>query len=373
MFYVKELFSIFNYNITKVIMKATNTSNNESNETIDRETNKSEPLLKTEEIALRFTGLGNKIDTYTKYAASVKITGEDTLMVAENTSSEMLELEKNIENTRKIFKDPYLLTSKEIDAYAKLISEPISKSRSTVNSAISNYKTVQASFAREKADKEQQELKKIEETKLEEIERITRIEQQLNARIYGGYWINKSGLRQTSAGCINEDQCDDIIILISEKVPKPETYTYYGVRYEEMLKGVKKRLAEHTVNVHNMNSDSKILRGEAMEKISSAKVAADVKAVETKEKGEKLVEKETKKEEKIINNVVTATRKGLKKILKFIVVEPSKVGSEFWIIDEEKIRYYMNQHNEEIKEALLANKESLSGIKFYIDENYASQ
>lgn len=353
-------------------MKAKLTSIDDESKTLTSEAVKSDALLKTEEISLQFTGLGNKIETYNKFALSVKVDNEDTLMVAENNSSEMLELEKNIEKVRKAIKEPYFLTGKSIDEYAKILLEPLGKSRSKVNSEISNYKIVQAAFAKEKADKEKQELAKIEVAKMEEIEKITRIEQQLNAKIYGGYWINKTDMRQTSAGCINEQQCDELSTLIAEKVPGPERYVYYGERHEEMLKNVKKRLASHKINVHNANADSKLIRQEAFGKIASAKVTADVKAIETKETGTKQVEKEIKKEERAIISVVQETRKGLKKILKFSVLESDKVEKIFWTIDEEKIRYWMNQNNEKIKEDLLNNKESLPGIKFFIDENYAS-
>jgi hypothetical protein len=293
-------------------------------------------------------------------------------MVAENNSSEMLELEKNIEKVRKSLKEPYLQAGKDIDTHAKTMMDPLTKSRTKVNSDISNYKTVQAAFAREKADKEQQELAKIETAKTEEMERITRVEQQLNARMYGGYWLNKSGLRQTSAGCLNETQCDELLQLIEEKVPKGDSYTYYGEKHDAMLATIKKRLATHKINVHNANVEAKSIRDAALEKIAAAKVTADVKAVEEKDKNLKVVEKEVKKESKAITAVVSDIRKGLKKTLKFDVIDPKLVTKEFWSIDEDKIRYYMGQHNEEIKEDLQNNRESLPGIKFSIDENYAS-
>ena len=372
MFYVKELFSHFNYSNQIVIMKAKPTPEDAVMEN-SSEVTRQEPLLNTEQIAVRFTGLGDKIANYGKYASAVVINSENTLMVAENTSSEMLELEKNIEKVRKTMKEPYFLTGKAIDEYAKLLMEPLGKSRSKVNGDIGNYKTVQAAFAKEKADKQQQELKKIEDAKLVEIDKIARIEQQLNARLYGGHWMNKNGLRQSSAGCISEEQCDELAILIAEKVPGANSYTYYGEKHEEMISEIKKRIASHKVNLHNVNADSRGVRTEAMERIQSAKVTADVNLIETKERNEKQVEKEIKREEKAIIGVVRDTRKGLKKTLKFVIIEPDKVDKQFWMIDEEKIRYYMNQHNEEIKEDLQNHKDSLPGIKFLIDENYASQ
>lgn len=340
---------------------------------LSSEVTKSEPLLNSEQIAVRFTDFGGKIETYKKYAADLKIDSADTLMVAENTSSEILEVFNSVERVRKIFKDPYFLTGKAIDEYSKKLSDPLDKVRKDINGTIANYKSVQAAFAAEKAKKEQEALKLIEDAKLEEIDKIARIAQQLNARIYGGYWMNKSDMRQSSAGCINEDQCDELLKMIDEKVPKADTYTYYGEKHADMIKDAKKRLATQKINVHNANVDSKEIRAAAQEKIQTAKVTADVQTLEEKEYGAKQVAREIKKEEKAIISVVKETRKGLKKILKFTIVEPDKVGNEFWTIDEEKIRTYMNEHNEEIKAALQENKESLPGIKFFIDENYTSQ
>jgi hypothetical protein len=372
MFYVKELFSTFNYLTTYTIMKAKLVPADDDLKEVSTEV-KAEPLLKTDEIAHRFTDFGGKIDTYKQYATDLKVTDPDTLMVAENTSSEILEVSKSVEKVRKTFKEPYFLTGKSIDEYAKLLSEPLEKARKDINAIVGNYKTVQAAFAKEKADKEQQALDQVEKDKMEEIDKIARIEQQLNARLYGGYWINKQGLRQTSAGCVNVDQCQELIKMIDEKVPKADSYIYYGERHEEMLKGLKKRIAEHMINVNKLSSGKKDSIEEAMGKIQSAKVSADVKVIETKEKGEYLVAKEVKKESKAIISVVQEARKGLKRILKFVVVEHDKVGKEFLKVDDEKVRFYMNEHNEEIKEKLLKNEEILPGIKFYIDEDYASQ
>jgi hypothetical protein len=332
-----------------------------------------EPLLNTEQIAVRFTDFGGKIETYKKYASDLKIEGEDTLMVAENTSSEIMEVFNNVEKVRKNFKEPYYKAGKEIDEHAKKILDPLEKTRKDINAKIANYKTVQAALAAEKAKTEQAELRKIEEAKLEEINRIARIEQQLNARIFGGYWINKSEIRQTSAGCINEQQCDDLLTLIDEKVPKADSYTYYGEKHDEMLTAVRKRIASHKVNVHNANADSKEIRERAQEKIQAARASAEVKTLESKEKSEVMVAKEVKKDEKAIINTVKEIRKGLKKILKFEVIEVDKVGKEYLKVDEDKIKYWMTQHSDEIKQNLQDNKESLPGIRFFIDENYASQ
>lgn len=331
------------------------------------------PLLQTEELAIQFADFGAKIEAYKKFATGLKIADDDNLMVAENTSSEILEVAKNVEKTRKLFKEPYFQTGKLIDDYAKTISDPLTTTRATINAEIANYKKVQAAFAKEKADNELKKLQVIEAAKLEEIERISRIEVQLNARLYGGMWTNKSGMPQTSAGCITVAHCDELLALIEKKVPKADTYTYYGDRHDIMIKEMKRKLASHKINVFNANSDTSSKRLEAQEKISIAKVEANVKSAETKESGEKLVAKEVNKEAKNITTEVQTVRKGLKRVLKFAIMDPTIVPKDFWIIDEDKIKYWMTQHSEEIKENLTKNIDSLAGIKFFIDETYSTQ
>ena len=79
-----------------------------------------EPILKTEEIAIQFPNIQDKIEKYNRYSLSLQIEDEDTLKVAENTSSEVHEIYKNVEKIRQVFKGPYYLTAKNIDEYAKV-------------------------------------------------------------------------------------------------------------------------------------------------------------------------------------------------------------------------------------------------------------
>lgn len=332
-----------------------------------------EPILKTEEIAVQFPNVQEKIEKYNRYSLSLQIEDDDTLKVAENTSSEVHEIYKNVEKVRQVLKGPYFQTAKNIDEYAKTITGPLTAVKKRINDEIANYRTVQAAMLRAKQEEEMARIAALEAEKKDELSRITRIEQQLNGRIYGGFWLDKNKMKQSSSGCIKETDCDELLNVIVTKVPKPDTYKHFPTQHEEMISNVKKRLAEHKINLHNLNGDSRILREDAMKKIAEAKVSAGIMSDEAKEQMEKKIEKEIKGEVRTFEKSVAEAGKGVRKILKFVVTEPAKVPRDFFEISEDKIRDHMNANNEKIRKDLLENRESIPGIKFYIDDSYASR
>lgn len=330
-------------------------------------------LVSDDNLKKQFPQIGNKIEQFTKISLEIDISDNDKLVAAENNSSEIHEMIKNIEKIRKIFKSPYDTAAKKIDAYAKGLSDPLEKAKKRFNDAVAVYKTAQAALLRAAQEKKESEIKKVEEEKRDELERITRINRQLNARIYGGYWITKEGETKTAQGCLIESDCDDLQTFIMTKSPKPDSFKYFATQYEETRAQILKRLGEQKVNLHNLNSESSILRKDALTKINEAKVLADVKSLEVSEKMEKKIATETKKEITGITREIAEAHKGVRQILKFTVINPVVVPKEFFVIDETKITEYMNQNNEQIRQDLRDNKETFPGIKFFVDNAYASK
>lgn len=366
--YVHELYSKHNFVIEKVIMKAKNTKEKE-----EMFVPSTEALVKVEDLKNKFPDIQDKIKEYTEYSLAVKIETDDNLMAADNTSSEVHEVLKNVEKVRQVLKAPYFNTGKVIDEYAKTMTDPLEKAKKRINEEIARYRVIKAAMIKAEEDAKMREIAALEEEKREEMNKITRIEQQLTARTYGGVWITRDGQKMTSIGCVKESDCDDLITLIVTKVPKPESFKFYQAQAEEMLSKVRDRIAKHKINLHNLNGDSKILREDALVKINEAKVEAGVEAAETKEIIEKKIEKETKQQIKGFEKSIDQARKGVAQVLKFSVLEEHLVPREFLVVSEEKIRDYMRQNGEQIRTDLKDNKVSLPGIKFYIDDSYRSK
>lgn len=366
--YINELYINHNYVIDKVIMKAKNTKEKEEMFVPSNDT-----LLKVSDLKNRFPEVQEKIEEYNKFSLALKIETDDNLVAADNMSSEVHEVLKNIEKVRQVLKAPYYNTGKAIDEYAKTMTEPLEKAKKRINDEIARYKVVQAAMIKAQEEAKMREIAAVEEEKREELNKIVRIEGQLNARIYGGVWMTKDNTRQTSTGCIKEEDCDQLIDLIINKVPKPETFKYYSAQAEEMLSKVRDRIAKHKINLHNLNGDSRLLREDAIVKINEAKLEAGVESVETREVLEKKIERETKSEVKGFEKTYEQARKGVARVLKFVVTDEALVPREFFVISEEKIRDYMRQNGDQIREDLTKNNESLPGIKFYVDDSYRSK
>lgn len=366
--YIDILYKKHNYVIEKVIMKAKNTKEKE-----EMFVPSTDALIKVEDLKNKFPEVQDKIKEYTDYSLAIKIETEDNLMAADNMSSEVHEVLKNVEKVRQVLKAPYFNTGKAIDEYAKTMTDPLEKAKKRINEEIARYKVVQAAMIKAQEEAKMKEIAALEEEKREEMNKIFRIEQQLNARIYGGLWITKDGNQMTSIGCIKESDCDDLVTLIVTKVPKAESFKHYSSQAEEMLSKIRDRIAKHKINLHNLNGESKMLREDAIAKISEAKTEAGVQSNETKEVLERKVEREIKTEVKSFEKTYDQARKGVAKILKFVVVEEHIVPREFFTISEEKVRDYMRQNGDQIKDDLQNNKVSIPGIKFYIDDSYRSK
>lgn len=364
--FLKELYYNYNFVIEKVTMKA-----KEVKEELFVPT--SDSLMKVDELRSRFPDVQDKIKEYDKLSLALKIETDDELVAAENKSSEIHEVLKNVEKVRQVLKAPYFNTCKEIDAYAKTMIAPLEKAKKRYNDDIARYKVVQAAMIKAQEEKEMQRIAKLEEEKNEEKDKIARINEQLNARLYGGIWINKSGKQFSSIGCLKEDECDELMNVVVTSVPKPETFVHYSAQAEEMINHIKDRIAKHKINLHNLNGDSKLLREDAMTKINEAKIEANVKSAEIIESIEKKIDREIKSEVRGFEKSYQQARKGVAEVLKFVVIDEAVVPREFFTINEDKLRDYMRKNNDQIRSDLKDNKVTIPGVKFYIDDSYRSK
>lgn len=364
--YVKDLYKNHNYVIEKVIMKAKNVKE-------EMFVPSTETLMKVDDLRKQFPDVQTNIKKYTEFSVAVNIDSDDTLMAADNMSSEIHEVLKSVEKVRQILKAPYYNTGKAIDEYARTMTEPLEKAKKRVNDAIAEYKVVQAAMVRAQEEAEMKRIEALEEEKREELNKIMRIEQQINARIYGGVWITKDGEKKSSIGCLKETDCDAINELIATKIPRADSFKYYSSHFDETISNIRKRLAAHRINLHNLNGDSRLLREDAMEKIAIAKNEAGVESESIKEVIEKKIEKETKSEVKTLEKNYDNARKGVRAVLKFTIVEPAAVPKDFFTISEDKIKEFMRENNAQIREDLQNNKITLTGIKFFVDDTYCSK
>lgn len=340
----------------------------------DTETIDVQPLIQTETMMAKFSGLTKNIAIYKEYSNTLAIKEDKDLLIAENKSKEINEIGKAIDNIHKDLKAPYLATCRTLDEYKKTVAEPIDKIKKAINDAIANYKTVQAAMARAELQKKGEQLRKIQEEKTEEINKIERIQKQLVARLYGGIWFNKDGIRSQSSGCLKPEDCDALVQFITDKYPKSSAYIHMSDESHLMKRDILKLIAKHKVNLIGLSSENIQLRQKALEDIANAKIQAGIKSEQAIEKLNVSAEKESKKELSREEKNVKTAEKGVRKILKFVVIDSTKVPLSYMMVDESAIKEYMSENIETIKKRLFSKDDvnDIPGVKFYIEDVYAT-
>ena len=370
-FYLQDLSKNFNYSIQSVIMKANN--KDEENGVTKEVALVAEPLVNMTSVEKKFKHLVKRIEPLKEYALDIIIDSGESLTVAENNSAEINSILKAIDKLRVEFKGPYFETVKVIDAFAKTLSGPLTKAKGDVNSSIANWKTVQEAASRATAEKIRKDAEKLADEKAGEADRITRIESQLIARLYGGHWFNSKNERKSSAGCLTTDQCDDLLTIIKDKIPPVEEYEHMIDEYRSMKKNILGLLSKHKSSVIELESDSKVIKENAEKKIDEAKESAGIAVNEKKDEMTQGIIKEAKSEIKSAESEVKDAGKGVRRTLKFAIADIDDIPSEWLLLDEMKVREWVTENKDELKEMMKGGKNVTKGVKFWLDDNYVSR
>lgn len=355
--------------------------NNKTNETLPKEmqetvkSNVPTPILKQEEVAKKFVHISDKMDKYNDLSLNVKVEDEDSLIVAENNLKDIAELEKSADKVRKTLKAPYFETVKMVDNYAKTVTEPLNNYAKRFKEVISQYKIVQEASARKAREEKEAELRQHEAEKSEELDKLRRVEKQLHARIYGGVYRKKDGAPLSSSGCITENDCDNMKEFIEEKYPAEDSFKHYKELRNEVLSSTLKRLSQHKADIIDTNSTDKTAKAGALKRIQNAKNSSEIESENSFEKMKEDIEKDTAKSIRKEDRSIAKAKKGIRRTLKYEVIEEEKLTREFLTADHEKLKEYAGVNSEKIKELIKEGKQNdiLPGIKFYMDEQYVSR
>jgi hypothetical protein len=361
-------FKFFNYTIQLVIMKISNKE--EKKETgIEKHVGS----ITADVLVQKFADVQKKIPELDKITKELKVTSPETLVIGTNNLVTVNNYIKDVDATRKILKQPSLDESKMIDNYCKTIDDMLKRFKERLTSEVTNYKTIQEAAERQEQQKRLREIEDLEKEKTEESELLIRIDKQLNARLYGGVYYTKLGERKSSAGCIKSSDCADLHKVLNDKIPPVTAFKHFHDRYEEMIRKIAKRISEHEANLMDVEGVADNARKLALERIAQARSEAEVELLDNGESIKRQISKEIRKEEIITEKKVIEAGKGVRSVLKFKIIDESKVTRDFYSIDENKIKTYLNEYREQIKKDLQENVESLPGIRFYMEELYVAR
>lgn len=358
-----------NYTIQLVLMKA----KKEKEDKTGTEVAIPIGIITAEELVEKFANVKTKLPELDKTTGSLKVISDDTLVVATNTLSQVMGYIKEVDNTRTILKKPYLETGRMIDQYCKGMDDMLQRFKTRLASEVTNWKTLKEAEERQAQQKRLKEIEAIEAEKKEESALLVRIEKQLNARLYGGVYYTKLGERKSSAGCIKSEDCITLHKVLNESIPQVDAFKHFPDRYEEMIRKLAKRIAEHQTNLIDVEGIADGARKIALERIAQARAEAEVESLDNEEAIGKQIVREIRKEEIKTEKAVFEAGKGIRQTLKYKVLEEDKIPRDFFSVDHDKVMKYLNENRDKIKSDLQQNAETIPGIKFYVEDTFIAR
>jgi hypothetical protein len=357
-----------------MIAKNTIPSENEVQVSTEVSTIKNELLITEDMIKPKFSHLKTKIDALKQYAQTILIEDEQGLTIAENNSSAINQVITESEELRKGIKEPYFRTSKMIDETFKVnISDPSLNIKKSINDAIKNFKVAKAAQERIEDEKRQKEISDLADKKAIEAEKITRIQSQLFARLYGGGYKNKDNKEFIVPGCNTLGEIKDLEKIVKTKLPTEEEFKYMVDEFSAMKKSFLKKLSEHKANITESSSESSVIKNNAIARIKLAKQEAGIEIVEKKEELVNTIISEAKHDMKQSEKQVQEASKGIRSTLQFEISDVSEVPLEWLILDDKKVRDWASLNKESIKEKLKNGQNIIKGIKFSIIQTNISR
>ena len=336
--------------------------------------NKKNEIAVTEKSLLVLFGESKDvIAKYSKFAEEIVIEDDDTLSAAEMNSGSLNDFLKSVEDKRKELKAPYFDAGKAIDAFAKKISEPLTIAKKKINDTIANWKRVQEAAAKAEKERIEKEAADLADAKASEIDKITRIESQLIARLFGGYWMNKENQRKTSAGCANPTDCDNLKEMMEKSLPPVDAFKYMQEEYKAMIADVESKLSQQKVRLIEMASSSSTVSDNAKSEAETAKAEAVGEINDKKDEMTQEVIKENRDTLKTQDKEIKEAGKGVRKTLQFEVVDIAAVPKEWIKLDDVAVRAWAQENKELVKTEMSDNTGIINGIKFTLKETYVAK
>jgi len=354
----------FNYSIQSVIMATPAKTTSTTVAT----------LLPKETMVEKFRYVASKLPILEKSSLDLKVESDEQLTIAENNASEALSLLKEVDSVRKTLKAPYADTVKMIDSYCKTITDSLDRIKTRFSAEITAYRVIQQASARAEMESKLKELEVLEKEKKEESEKIIRIEAQMIARIFGGSYKKKDGTIETFAGQLTSFNCKELLTWMNQRLPPISDFKHFPVLYEDTVTSIKKKLAEHTSNLIILESeDGMIAKEGAVRRTAELRTEASKEILEKGDKIEKLIDKSIRKEVRTMENEVKDAGKGVRKELRWDVIDELAVPRDILSVDTMKISKYINENREKIKTQIVNGEEILPGIKFYFADNFVTR
>jgi flagellar biosynthesis chaperone FliJ len=293
----------------------------------------------------------------------VTIKDDETLKIARTTLSNALTVIDKIEEVTDNLCEPYKNIIKQINGLSDQLLDGLRDVCTKTKSNISLYQTTNINNALSEHEKAMETNQvKVDEVRIK-LDFVKRIASQAEARIFGGHYELKDGTEKFLACPVKLSELTDQLTFLKEKMPSGDQIK----PFEGIIDNIKKLLM--TAGSHLMqymtdkiNCDITLELASIDKRISLLRINTSDEIKKSIENAEQYLKKFISGLNKEAENKLKEVAKGTRKTLKYTIDDITVVPAEYLTVDDAKVKVFMKQHDEDLKEG----KQPLMGINFYI-------
>jgi hypothetical protein len=298
-----------------------------------------------------------------KLATGTKIENDAQHDIAKQNLKIVKDEKKDIDEIRKSLGEPFRAAIEEINSTAKKLTETASIAASTLNTKIIGYSNLMA--AQRKAE-EEEKIKNIEKegsNVKNDIDLYLRVRSKLYALLVGGTWTEASGEVKQSSGCKAISDMQALEKSIKNNFPPSTTFGHLAKESNLMIAKYYERMGR-LVSIYNLKESFE----DKQERINEIRNEIEKERIVHEKYFDDELAKSIKLEVKAVKEETKTISKGIRKVLKFNIINEHEVPVELKEVSSPKVNEWARERRDKILEMLQEGKQPVDGLQFYIEQ-----
>lgn len=314
-------------------------------------------------------GLQLQITNAMKDVELIIVDSEEKIAIANTRISTINSLMKVVEKLRTEIKSPYFEAGKDIDAYAKNLSNPMESAKKKLNQKVLGFKKSQEAQLIIEQNQAKQKQEMDEKAKLNESNLLRRIREQITARLFGGQFVTGAGIVTPCEPAKNIPECTEIYLKLSQDFPL-DFFKHLKKEAEDTMKELSDTVLNHQKKIAGL-----VAAGTLEQYLVTARAKADGANVKAESETVNKIAEESKKEEKKEELAMKKATKGIRKTIAFEIVDKRLVPDEFLSVDAVKVNEWIKNNKEKVQDGLSkeGSESPISGLRFYEHSSYVAK
>lgn len=308
-------------------------------------------------LSVEFAKYNIKSTELASVSAIITVNNQQELEIAKSRVLDAGSWIKMIVADHKKLKTPFLEVTRILDAEKKKIEESFSQSKSTIETKITFYETIEKRRIAEELAEKLREKEKQDALILADTAKINNIVSNVKAFLYGGTVNNSKGSFQKT-GCFTIAEVEKVEEGIKKSLPGPAEFREECSQvYQESMRLIGEMIVARKQSL--LTTAGNVISDE------EASVLADTNTIVVDQA------RRLNAGTIAIERLAEVNEKGMRRTIEYEVFDVSRVPREFLMIDESKLNKYKIDNREKILEALKDNKAGghtfIDGIRFSVD------